>query len=208
MIWIVCLFSRKKPNLPNSSIDAEIVWNFHQQRNTPCWYPKMTEMLKFALYCPCKLHLNVVKGFSITIFEDDLVQVRNKSPGAVDNGSCPPSCWYAFFLPCHWCWWGPLAKTNVQLYCSASWPGWQQKQTTYLSTESLQEPLVHDQPDRKIFQGQQSQRFLQAVKAMAGFILSKVHRTCLAWEMPHKPYDMFISLIILKAEGKQLVWYR
>ena len=42
-------------------------------------------MLKFALYCTCNFHLNVVKGFSVTILEDDPVQVRNNSLGAVDK---------------------------------------------------------------------------------------------------------------------------
>ena len=49
-------------------------------------------MLKFALYCTCNLHLNVVRGFSVTILEDDLVQVRNKSLGAVDKD-------WEWFLP-------------------------------------------------------------------------------------------------------------
>lgn len=42
-------------------------------------------MLKFTLHCTCNLHLNVVKGFSRTILEDNLVQVRNKWLGVVDK---------------------------------------------------------------------------------------------------------------------------
>ena len=49
-------------------------------------------MLKFALYCTCNFHLNVVKGFSVTILEDDLVQVRNNSLSAVDKD-------WEWFLP-------------------------------------------------------------------------------------------------------------
>lgn len=167
-------------------------------------------MIKSVLYCTCNLHLNVIKGFSITVLEDNLVLVRNQLPGLVNKDGKWFLC--SLMLICL------LFATSLVVVVAAS-PGhgkhtailfcflaWEATETSYISEHKrdlcLQEPLVHDQPDRKIFQGQQSYRFLQAVKVLHSAKcteldqLGRCHINLIL---------QFISLIIVKVERKQLM---
>ena len=120
MIGIICFFQEK--SLPNSSMDAEIARNFCQQRNTSCQYPDVTEMLKFALYSTCNLHLNIIKGFFITPLEDNLVQVRNWSLGKDWEWFLSSSLLLiSLILPHHWLWWWGQDKCVAIMLCFLTW---------------------------------------------------------------------------------------
>lgn len=76
------------------------------------------EVLKFSLCCTCRLQVDVVKDVSATLLEDNVVQVRNKSLGAVDQD------WEWFlsslFLPHHW-WWALAKTTAIIKFCFLAW---------------------------------------------------------------------------------------
>lgn len=166
--------------------------------------------MEFSLYCTCSLHFNVVKDISATPLEDNVKTGQKQITWCCGSGlgmvlvlplfatalvvvvgsTGQDNCNYEVLLP-------GLGSNRNNPHL------WAQQGCLW-----LQERLVWNQPDRKTFQGHQCWRVLQSAEAMAGFVPSKMHTAGMAWEIPHNLMLQFFSLIILEAEGKQLVWYR